>query len=130
MRRWVSFTTPGNQCREDSKTGLPRRGTPIDFAYMIHSEVGNTCTGARLNGRMVPLRTMIQNGDVVEIVRSSNAHPSRDWLNFVVTSRARNRVRHWVADQQRTESIEIGRKLLEKEARRFQLTIKKMLSDS
>src|SRR5882724_510159 len=109
---------------------LPRGATPVDFAYMIHSEVGNSCTGARLNGRMVPLRTMIQNGDVVEIVRSSNAHPSRDWLNFVVTSRARNRVRHWVADQQRTESIEIGRKLLDKEAGRFQLTVKKMLSDS
>jgi GTP pyrophosphokinase len=109
---------------------LPRGATPVDFAYMIHSEVGNTCTGARVNGRMVPLRTMIQNGDVVEIVRSPNAHPSRDWLNFVVTSRARNRVRHWVADQQRAESIEIGRKLLEKEAGRFRLSVKKMLSDS
>ena len=109
---------------------LPRGATPVDFAYMIHSEVGNTCTGARVNGRMVPLRTMIQNGDVVEIVRNPNAHPSRDWLNFVATSRARNRVRHWVADQQRAESIEIGRKLLEKEAGRFQLTVKKMLSDS
>src|SRR6266853_2074013 len=109
---------------------LPRVATPVDFAYLIHSEVGNTCTGARINGRMAPLRTMIQNGDVVEIVRSSNAHPSRDWLNFVVTSRARNRVRHWVADQQRTESLEIGRKLLKKEAGRFQLTVKKMLSDS
>jgi GTP pyrophosphokinase len=108
---------------------LPRGATPVDFAYMIHSEVGNTCTGARVNGRMVPLRTMIQNGDVVEIVRNPNAHPSRDWLNFVATSRARNRVRHWVADQQRAESIEIGRKLLDKEAGRFQLTVKKMLSD-
>jgi GTP pyrophosphokinase len=109
---------------------LPRGATPVDFAFMIHSEVGNTCTGARLNGRMVPLRTMIQNGDVVEIIRSQNAHPSRDWLNFVVTSRARNRVRHWVAEQQRAESIEIGRKLLEKESGRFQLSVKKMLADS
>ncbi|HYX30537.1 MAG TPA: bifunctional (p)ppGpp synthetase/guanosine-3',5'-bis(diphosphate) 3'-pyrophosphohydrolase [Pyrinomonadaceae bacterium] len=109
---------------------LPRGATPVDFAYMIHSEVGNNCTGARVNGRMVPLRTMIQNGDVVEIIRSPNAHPSRDWLNFVVTSRARNRVRHWVADQQRAESIEIGRKLLEKEAGRFRLSIKKMLNDT
>src|SRR3954464_8909325 len=109
---------------------LPRGATTVDFAYMIHSEVGNTCTGARVNGRMVPLRTMIQNGDVVEIVRSANAHPSRDWLNFVATSRARNRVRHWVADQQRAESIEIGRKLFEKEAGRFQLSVKKMLGDS
>jgi GTP pyrophosphokinase len=109
---------------------LPRGATTVDFAYMIHSEVGNTCTGARVNGRMVPLRTMIQNGDVVEIIRSANAHPSRDWLNFVATSRARNRVRHWVADQQRAESIDIGRKLFEKEAGRFQLSVKKMLADS
>src|SRR6266536_2926150 len=80
---------------------LPRGATPVDFAYMIHTEVGNTCAGARVNGRMVPLRTVIQNGDVVEIITTPSAHPSRDWLNFIVTSRARNRVRHWVADQQR-----------------------------
>jgi guanosine-3',5'-bis(diphosphate) 3'-pyrophosphohydrolase len=109
---------------------LPRGATPVDFAYAIHSEVGNTCTGARINGRMVPLRTQIQNGDVIEILTTANSHPSRDWLNFVVTSRAKNRVRHWVAEQQRTESIEIGRKLLEKEAARFQLSAKKLLSDS
>src|SRR5882762_4683539 len=105
---------------------LPRGATPIDFAYAIHSEVGNTCTGARINGRMTPLRSQIQNGDVVEILTTSNSHPSRDWLNFVVTSRARNRVRHWVAEQQRAESIEIGRKLFEKEAARFQLSSKKL----
>jgi GTP diphosphokinase / guanosine-3',5'-bis(diphosphate) 3'-diphosphatase len=109
---------------------LPRGATPVDFAYMIHSEVGNTCTGARINGRMVPLRTQIQNGDVVEILTTANSHPSRDWLNFVVTSRAKNRVRHWVAEQQRAESIEIGRKLFEKEAVRFQLSAKKLLNDS
>jgi len=108
---------------------LPRGATTVDFAYMIHSEVGNTCTGARVNGRMVPLRTPIQNGDVVEILTNPNAHPSRDWLNFIVTSRARNRVRHWVAEQQRAESIEIGRKLLDKEAGRFQLSLKKMTGD-
>ncbi|HEX8747737.1 MAG TPA: bifunctional (p)ppGpp synthetase/guanosine-3',5'-bis(diphosphate) 3'-pyrophosphohydrolase, partial [Pyrinomonadaceae bacterium] len=108
---------------------LPRGATPIDFAYMIHSEVGNTCTGARINGRMVPLRTQIQNGDVVEILTSSNSHPSRDWLNFIKTSRARNRVRHFIAEQQRAESIEIGRKLFEKEAARFQLSTKKLLGD-
>ncbi len=109
---------------------LPRGATPVDFAYMIHSEVGNTCTGARINGRMAPLRTQIQNGDVVEIITSANSHPSRDWLNFIVTSRARNRVRHWVAEQQRAESMEIGRKLFEKEAVRFQLSTKKLLADS
>ncbi|HEX8072663.1 MAG TPA: bifunctional (p)ppGpp synthetase/guanosine-3',5'-bis(diphosphate) 3'-pyrophosphohydrolase [Pyrinomonadaceae bacterium] len=109
---------------------LPRGATPVDFAYMIHTEIGNTCTGARVNGRIVPLRTQIQNGDVVEIITSPNSHPSRDWLNFVATSRARNRVRHWVAEQQRAESIEIGRKLLEREAARFQLSPKKLLADA
>jgi GTP pyrophosphokinase len=109
---------------------LPRGATPVDFAYSIHSEVGNTCTGARINGRMVPLRSLIQNGDVVEILTTANSHPSRDWLNFVVTSRAKNRVRHWVAEQQRAESIEIGRKIFEKEAARFQLPTKKLLNGS
>jgi GTP pyrophosphokinase len=109
---------------------LPRGATPVDFAYMIHSEVGNTCTGARINGRIVPLRNQIQNGDVVEILTSANSHPSRDWLNFIVTSRARNRVRHWVAEQQRAESIDIGRKLFEKEAARFQLSAKKLFGDN
>jgi GTP pyrophosphokinase len=108
---------------------LPRGATPVDFAYMIHTEVGNTCSGARINGRIVPLRTAIQNGDVVEILTSPNAKPSRDWLNFVKTSRARNRVRHSVAEQQRAESIELGRKLFEKEAARFRLSPKKLLSD-
>jgi GTP pyrophosphokinase len=108
---------------------LPRGATPVDFAYMIHSEVGNTCTGARINNRMVPLRTQIQNGDVVEIITSPNTHPSRDWLNFIKTSRARNRVRHFISEQQRAESIEIGRKLFEKEATRFQLSAKKLLGD-
>ncbi len=109
---------------------LPRGATPVDFAYLIHTQIGNTCTGARINGRIVPLRSQIQNGDVVEILTSPNAHPSRDWLTFVVATRARNRVRHWVAEQQRTESIDIGRKLFEREAVRFQLSAKKLLSDA
>src|SRR5436309_2325366 len=109
-------------------TATPRLATPVDFAYMIHTEVGNACTGARVNGRIVPLRSSIQNGDVVEIITSPNSHPSRDWLNFVVTSKARNRVRHWVAEQQRAESIDIGRELFEREASRFQLSAKKLLN--
>jgi guanosine-3',5'-bis(diphosphate) 3'-pyrophosphohydrolase len=109
---------------------LPRGATPVDFAYAIHTEVGNTCTGARVNGRMVALRTAIQNGDVVEIIRTTGAHPSRDWLNFVVTSKARSRVRHWVSEQQRAESIEIGRKMFEREASRFRLSAKKLMTDS
>ncbi|MFN2596025.1 MAG: bifunctional (p)ppGpp synthetase/guanosine-3',5'-bis(diphosphate) 3'-pyrophosphohydrolase [Pyrinomonadaceae bacterium] len=108
---------------------LPRGATPVDFAYAIHTEIGNTCTGARINGRMVSLRTPIQNGDVVEIIRSPSAHPSRDWLNFVATTRARNRVRHWVSEQQRAESIEIGRKMFEREAARFHLSAKKLFAD-
>ena len=109
---------------------LQRGATPVDFAYSIHTEIGNKCTGARINGRMVPLRTQIQNGDVVEILTSPGAHPSRDWLTFVVTSRARSRVRHWVAEQQRAASIELGRKMFEKEAGRFQIAAKKLLGDS
>ncbi|MBX3290739.1 MAG: bifunctional (p)ppGpp synthetase/guanosine-3',5'-bis(diphosphate) 3'-pyrophosphohydrolase [Acidobacteria bacterium] len=108
---------------------LPRGATPIDFAYAIHSEVGDTCTGGKINGRIVPLRTELQNGDVVEIMTTANSKPSRDWLNYVVTSKARNRIRHWISEQQRTESIDIGRKLLEKEADRFRLSPKKLMNN-
>jgi GTP pyrophosphokinase len=108
---------------------LPRGASPIDFAYAIHSEVGDTCTGAKINGRIVPLKTELQNGDVVEILTTANSKPSRDWLNYVTTSKARNRIRHWIAEQQRVESIEIGRKLLEKEADRFKVSPKKLISN-
>ncbi len=107
---------------------LPRGSTPIDFAYAIHSEVGDTCTGAKANGRIVPLRYELQNGDVVEIMTTTNSKPSRDWLNHVVTSKARNRIRHWISDQQRSESIELGRKLLEKESDKFRVPAKKLLN--
>ncbi|HRH44475.1 MAG TPA: bifunctional (p)ppGpp synthetase/guanosine-3',5'-bis(diphosphate) 3'-pyrophosphohydrolase [Pyrinomonadaceae bacterium] len=107
---------------------LPRGATPIDFAYAIHSQVGDKCTGAKVNGRMVALRSEIRNGDVIEILTSPNSKPSRDWLNHVVTSRARNCIRHWISEQQRTESIDLGRKLFEKEAEKFQLSPKKMYS--
>lgn len=106
---------------------LPRGATPLDFAYAIHSEVGDTCTGAKIKGRIMPLRTELQNGDVVEILTTPNSKPSRDWLNFVVTSKARNHIRHWIAEQQRAESIEIGRKLLEKEADKFRVAPKKLI---
>ncbi|HEY0049093.1 MAG TPA: bifunctional (p)ppGpp synthetase/guanosine-3',5'-bis(diphosphate) 3'-pyrophosphohydrolase [Pyrinomonadaceae bacterium] len=108
---------------------LPRGATPLDFAYAIHSEVGDTCTGAKIGGRIVPLKTEIQNGDVVEILTSPGSHPSRDWLNYVATSKAKNRVRHWIAEHQRAESIEIGRKLLSTEAEKFRLTAKKVIGD-
>ena len=108
---------------------LPRGATPLDFAYAIHSEVGDTCTGAKINGRIVPLKTELQNGDVIEILTTANSKPSRDWLNFVVTSKARNRVRHWISEQQRADSIDIGRKLLEKEADRFHVSPKKLINN-
>jgi len=108
---------------------LQRGSTPLDFAYAIHSEVGDTCTGAKINGRMVPLKTELQNGDVVEILTTANSKPSRDWLNHVVTSKARNRIRHWISEQQRADSIDIGRKLLEKEADRFHISPKKLINN-
>lgn len=108
---------------------LPRGASPIDFAYAIHSEVGDTCTGAKINGRIAPIKTELQNGDVVEILTTPNSKPSRDWLNYVVTAKARNRIRHWISQQQRTESIEMGRRLLEKEADRFRLSPKKLINN-
>ena len=108
---------------------LPRGATPIDFAYAIHSVVGDTCTGAKINGRIVPLRTELQNGDVVEILTKPNSKPSGDWLDHTVTSRARSKIRHYIAAKQREESIEMGRKLLEKEAERFRVPHKKFLNN-
>lgn len=108
---------------------LPKGSSPLDFAYAIHSEVGDTCTGAKINGRIVPLRTEIQNGDVIEILTTPNSKPSRDWLNYVITSKARSRIRHWISEQQRADSIELGRKLLEKESERFRVANKKLVNN-
>jgi GTP pyrophosphokinase len=98
---------------------LPRGATPVDFAYSVHTDVGHQCVGARVNGRMVPLRTRVSNGDIVEILTQAGHTPSRDWLNFVVTSRARNKIRHFIHLEENTRSIELGRRLLDKEVRRF-----------
>jgi GTP pyrophosphokinase len=100
---------------------VPRDGTPVDFAYTIHTEVGNTCVGARVNGRMVPLRTKLRNGDIVEVITQNGHTPSRDWLTFVKSPRARNKIRHWLNEHQRERAIEIGRKLLEREARKYKV---------
>ena len=94
---------------------LPRGATPVDFAYTIHTDVGHQCVGARVNGRMVPLRTPLKNGDIVEIVTQKNHRPSRDWLNFVVTSRARNKIKQSLEAEEKVRAVELGRKLLEKE---------------
>jgi GTP pyrophosphokinase len=100
---------------------LPRGATPVDFAYSIHTDVGHHCVGARVNGKMVPLRTRLKNGDIVEIVTQAGHKPSRDWLNFVATSRARNKIKHLIHSEEKTRSVELGRKLFEKEARRYDL---------
>jgi len=98
---------------------LPRNATPIDFAYAIHSDVGRTCTGAKVNGRIVPLRSSLRNGDVVEIITQAGHEPSKDWLAFVKTSRARNKIKHLINASERLKAIDIGEKYLEKEARRL-----------
>ena len=100
---------------------VPADGTPVDFAYTIHTEVGHTCVGAKVNGRMVPLRTKLRTGDIVEIVTQKDHKPSRDWLTFVKSPRARNKIKHWLNEDQRRRAVEIGRKLLEREARNFKV---------
>src|SRR5262249_13910867 len=94
---------------------FPRGSTPIDFAYAIHSEVGQHCSGARVNGAIVPLRYKLRNGDVVEVMTNPNQHPSKDWLDFVVSGRARSRIRSFLRTEQRDKSLKLGRELLEKE---------------
>ena len=105
---------------------LPRQATPIDFAYAIHTQVGQTCTGARVNGRLVPLRYRLQNGDIVEILTQAAHTPSRDWLNLVRTSKARNKIRHWIHAHERQQAVELGQRLLEKTAQRHQFSLKKV----
>ena len=105
---------------------FPRGATPIDFAYSIHTDVGHQCVGARVNGKMVPLRARLKNGDIVEIITQAGHKPSRDWLNFVVTSHARYKIKHLIRLEERTRAIDLGRKVFEKELRRFDLPIKAM----
>jgi GTP diphosphokinase / guanosine-3',5'-bis(diphosphate) 3'-diphosphatase len=103
---------------------FPRGATPIDFAYAIHTDVGHQCIGARINGKMVPLRTRLKNGDIVEIVTQAAHKPSRDWLNSVVTSHARYKIKHLIRQEEKSRAIELGRKLFEKDARRYDLSTK------
>jgi len=105
---------------------LPRGATPIDFAYQVHSEVGERCVGAKVNGKLVPLRYQLRNGDTVEILTSPHAHPSKDWLSFVKTSRAQTRIRTFLRQAEHRRSLEIGREIAEKELRRFGLTYNKL----
>jgi len=106
--------------RGEVKT-LPRGATPVDFAYLIHSEVGNQCSGAKVNGRMVQLPYELKTGDIVEIVTSKNHHPSKDWLNFVKTVKARSKIRHWIKIQEKERSLSLGREMCEKAFRKERL---------
>ncbi len=103
---------------------FPRGATPVDFAYAIHTDVGHTCTGAKVNGRIVPLKTALQNGDIVEILNSPGRHPNRDWLTLVRTARARSKIRTWIHQHERERSVALGRDLLEKELRKYRSSLK------
>jgi guanosine-3',5'-bis(diphosphate) 3'-pyrophosphohydrolase len=105
---------------------LARGATPVDFAYLVHTEVGHQCVGAKVNGQMVSLRHEITSGDVVEILTQKGHHPSRDWLSFVKSSHAKSKIRHWINEQEREEAKEMGKKLLENEARHFGRSLKKI----
>jgi GTP pyrophosphokinase len=100
---------------------FPRGATPLDFAYAIHTDVGHQCVGARVNGKIVPLRTRLKNGDIVEIITANGHKPSRDWLNYVVTSHARYKIKHFIRSEEKARAIELGRKVFDKEARRYDL---------
>ena len=108
---------------------LPRGATPIDFAYRVHTDVGNRCVGARVSGKLVPLRTPLQSGDIVEILTAPNHTPSRDWLSSVVTSRARHKIRHVIHEQEKLQAVELGRRLFERELKKFKRTIKRLDAD-
>jgi GTP pyrophosphokinase len=118
----VYVFTPRGDVKE-----LPRGATPIDFAYAIHTEVGNQCVGAKVNGRMVPLKVTLKNGDVVEIVTQPSHKPSRDWLKIAKTSRALNKIRAVVREEQQEQSLALGRQILEKEFRKHSLNFNKVM---
>jgi GTP pyrophosphokinase len=113
----VYVFTPKGDIKE-----LPRDSTPVDFAYSIHTEVGHRCVGAKVNGRLVPLRYKLHNGDVVEIITSPSHNPSRDWIKFVVTQRAKSKIKQWIKTEERAKSYELGTKLLEDEFRKSGLS--------
>ena len=108
---------------------FPRGATPVDFAYSIHSEVGEKCIGARINRRMVPLRYQLKNGQIVEIITSPKQHPSNDWLEFVKTPRAKTKIRQWIRNQERSESIALGKNLLEKALERDRLKLPNIMKN-
>jgi GTP pyrophosphokinase len=122
MEKDIYVFTPRGDVKE-----LPENSTPVDLAYAIHTNLGNTCTGARVNGRMVPLKHALQNGDRVEIITLKTQTPSKDWLKFVVTNKARSKVRQFVKEEQRRNSLAMGKDLVEKEFRKFGMAASRYL---
>ncbi len=106
---------------------IARGATPVDFAYLIHSEVGDQCIGAKVNGHIVPLRYVLKNGNIVEIITSKNQHPSKDWLKFVKTVKARSRIRQWIKTQEKDRSSTLGREMCEKAFRKYRLNFNELL---
>ncbi len=118
----VFVFTPQGSVKE-----LPVGASPIDFAYAIHTDIGHNCAGAKVDGRLVPLRHRLRNGNVVEIITSENHHPSKEWLNFVVTSKARTRIRHWLRDEEQRMSIALGRDICEQEFKKYDLVYARLI---
>ncbi|HEY6929894.1 MAG TPA: bifunctional (p)ppGpp synthetase/guanosine-3',5'-bis(diphosphate) 3'-pyrophosphohydrolase [Thermoanaerobaculia bacterium] len=108
---------------------FPRGATTVDFAYRVHTDVGHRCVGARVNGRLVPLKTTLSSGDIVEILTAPNQAPSRDWLSFVATSRARHKIRQYIHTQEKLQAVELGRRLLERELKKYKKTLKKLAAE-
>jgi GTP pyrophosphokinase len=108
---------------------LPRGASPIDFAYAIHTEIGHHCVGARVNGKIVPLRYKLKNGDIIEILTSPGHNPSRDWLSLAVTNKARAKIRHYLNAAEKQQALDIGRKHFERELKRFDVSLKKLLQE-
>jgi GTP pyrophosphokinase len=118
----VYALTPNGEVKE-----FPQGSTPLDFAYIIHTEVGNSCIGAKVNGKIVPLKYKLQNGDVVEIITSSKQKPRRDWLSLVRTSRAKSRIRHWLRREEKEKAMNVGREISERELRKHDTSLKKIV---
>ncbi len=120
----VYVFTPHGEVKE-----LPEGATPVDFAYLIHTKVGDHCARAKVNGKLVQLSTKLTNGDTVEIITDANRHPSRDWLKFIKTAKARTRINNYIRTEERGRSIALGKEMLEKQGRRMGLNVAKLLKE-
>lgn len=118
----IFVLTPNGEVKE-----LLHGSTPIDFAYSIHTEVGNRCIGAKINGQIAPLKTQLKNGDMVEIITSANQKPNRSWLTIAKTARAKSRIRQWLNQEEREQALRVGREVCERELRKLNLSLKKFI---